>query len=142
MADTICHGVQGGLMVAAPLVSRVKNKVMLGSLIGAGFLMGALPDLIGAEGNLLEHDHWAAYRTAHFGSVAHWLQYVPMYWLHLQIDALTHGKGHRWWVWNERLWLELLLWCINLLLILWLVRLWERSRRPEGTDHLQPQSHM
>ncbi|MBI5471575.1 MAG: hypothetical protein HY961_04445 [Ignavibacteriae bacterium] len=126
MPDTICHSVQGGLMVALPFLSRIKRRAWLWSLVGLGAFMGALPDLIGAHGNLIERDNWREYRVAHFGEISEVLKFVPMYGLHLYMDSLTHSVGHRWWKWNERLWLEASLWAINVLLIAWLVRTWRR----------------
>lgn len=95
------------------------------ALIGA--LFGALPDLIGAYGNLILQDHWGLYHSAHHGSIAYALQYVPMYGLHLFIDSFAHGPGRRWWMWSERFWLEVLLWAVNIVVICWFFKVWKRN---------------
>ena len=100
---------------------------MVSILIILGVFFGALPDLIGAYGNLVEHDHWALYRRSHFGDIEETLQYVPMYWLHLQLDRLMHGPSHRWWKVDERLWLEFILWVINVVVIVWLLNVWRNQ---------------
>lgn len=70
MPDTICHSVQGGLMVAAPFVSQIKKRARLWGFVVIATFMGALPDILGAHGNYVEHDNWREYRVAHFGSAA------------------------------------------------------------------------
>lgn len=114
-------------MVAAPFVSQIKKHAWLWIFVGLAAFMGALPDIIGAHGNYIEHDNWNEYTVAHSGSVADVLKYVPMYGLHLYTDSFTHSQGHRWWKWNERLWLEALLWIINFIVIGWMVRRWRRT---------------
>jgi hypothetical protein len=115
------------LLLVAPFVGRIRKKGLLWILGLVGGLFGALPDLIGGYGNLVDHDHYRLYVSAHRGSIEQVLQYVPMYGLHLVIDTLTHGPGRRWWVWNEGLWLELLLWLVNILIFWWLVQIWRKS---------------
>ena len=133
MADTFCHGTQGGMFVLAPLLSRIQDRTWLWILVFLGVVVGALPDLFGAYGLFILNDHWALYVNAHSGAIAGVLKYIPMYWLHLLVDSITHGEGHRWWVWNERLWLEILLWAVNGLVIWWLVKRWrERSFDPRS----------
>lgn len=132
IADTICHGVQGGLLVAVLIQKWMRRKAALWILVIAGVLFGTLPDIIGAYGNLIEHDHWALYRRAHFGDIKDLLQYIPMYWMHLQFDGIMHGPGHRWWKVDERLWLEIVLWLINLLVIAWLMNSWKKRASSVG----------
>lgn len=137
IADTICHGVQGGLMLMVWLRRWIKSKPWLWVVVFLGVFFGTLPDLIGAYGNLVDHDHWTLYRNAHFGDIKQVLQYVPMYWLHLYLDTLMHGPGHRWWRMDERLWLEVVLWMINLAIIAWLVRTWKTNGKRSAA--LQPE---
>ena len=134
MADTISHATQGSLLLLSPFIARIRKFVWLGVLIAAGAFLGALPDLIGAYGNLIEHDHWALYRNAHQGEIKEVLQYVPMYWLHLRVDAQLHGQGRRWWVWNERFWAEIALWILNILLIFWFTMIF-RNNRMRAASH-------
>jgi hypothetical protein len=137
MADTICHATQGGLMALAPFIARTRKKVWIWTLFLTGALVGALPDLIGAYGNLIRRDHWRFYNYAHAGPMGEILRYVPMYWLHLFVDSYTHGPGKRWWIWDERLWLEVALWGVNLAVIAWFVRIWRRNLPPAepGSTH-------
>ncbi len=127
MADTVCHATQGGLLLLAPFIPRITKKAWLWTLAGTGAFFGALPDLLGAWGNFVLHDHWRLYGSAHFGSIAAVLQFVPMYGLHLAVDAITHGPGRNWWFWSERLWMDLLLWALNFLLIILYARVWRRA---------------
>lgn len=136
MADTICHGTEGGLMVLVLVRSWISKKALLWVLVGLGMVLGMLPDLIGAYGNIVYHDHWTLYRSAHFGAIKEVMQYVPMYWLHLYLDSLMHGPGHRWWRLGERLWLEVLLWVVNLMVILWVAKRWKRNE-----DQIDPRPH-
>ncbi len=114
-------------MVAALLLSHLKRRKWLWSVVVIGVLFGALPDLIGAHGNYVAQDRWEQYTRAHRGDVANILQYVPMYGLHLYLDEVTHGIGIRWWVLHERLWLEILLWILNVAAIAWLIKRWRQS---------------
>ncbi len=124
MADTVCHATQGGLLLLAPFLVFLRKKVWLWTLAGLGAFFGALPDLIGAWGNFILHDHWRLYGSAHYGAIAQVLRYVPMYGLHLSVDAATHGPGKHWWFWSERLWMDVLLWGLNFLLIFLYVKVW------------------
>ena len=129
MADTVSHATQGALALLAPFISRIQRRAWLWLLGILGAFFGALPDLIGAYGHFIEHDHWALYISAHRGPIKEVLQYVPMYWLHLYIDSLTHGEHHRWWKLDERLWLEGAFWMLNLLFVWWYVRIWKRNHQ-------------
>ena len=102
MPDIICHSVHGGLLVAVPFLSRLKRNKWMWSVVVLGAILGALPDLIGAHGNLVKNDHWSEYVLAHRGDVADVVKYVPMYGLHLFLDRYTHGDGIRWGGASER----------------------------------------
>ncbi|HUI09347.1 MAG TPA: hypothetical protein VL221_03410 [Bacteroidota bacterium] len=131
MADTICHATQGGLLMLAPFIARIRKKAWLWTLGAVGAFFGALPDIVGAYGIIIRGDQWRLYNVAHFGKLKRILQYVPMYSLHLYVDSFTHGPGKRWWEWNERLWLEVLLWVVNGTVIALFVRIWRRNMRKE-----------
>ena len=111
-------------MILVLVRTWIRKERWLWSVVALGLIFGMLPDLIGAYGNIIEHDQWTLYRSAHFGAIKQVLQYVPMYSLHLYMDSLMHGPGHRWWRWDERLWLEVLLWIINMVIIAWFVGSW------------------
>jgi hypothetical protein len=138
VADTLSHATQGSLLLLSPFIARIRERSWLWVLVAAGAFFGALPDLIGAYGNLIEHDHWALYRSAHQGEIKEILQYIPMYWIHLRIDALLHGQGHRWWVWSERFWAEIALWLLNILLIFWFARIFRNNRKRASSPHRVP----
>jgi len=127
MADTICHATQGGLLMLAPFIARIRKRTWLWILGGVGAFFGALPDIVGAYGLVVRDDQWRLYSVAHFGKLKQVLQYVPMYWLHLYVDSYTHGTGRRWWVWDERLWVEVSLWLVNAAVITLFVRIWKRN---------------
>jgi hypothetical protein len=117
-------------MLLAPFISRIRRKVWIWVLALAGAFFGALPDLFGAYGNLIRHDQWKLYTSAHAGPRGEILRYVPMYWLHLFVDSFTHGQGKRWWIWDELLWVEVALWMVNLAIIAWFVRIWRSNLPP------------
>ncbi len=129
MSDTISHATQGGLILLGPFIYRIRRRIWLWVLGAIGAFFGALPDLLGAYGYLIRHDHMGLYQSAHTGAIASVLQYVPMYWLHLRVDSVTHGPMHRWWIMGERLWLELLFWTINIAMIWWYSKIWRRTHQ-------------
>lgn len=135
MADTVCHATQGGLLLLAPFIARISKKTWLWTIAGIGAFFGALPDLLGVWGTFILHDHWRLYGSAHFGAIAGVLQYVPMYGLHLAVDAFTHAPGKHWWFWSERLWVDVAFWVLNFLLIFLYARIWRRTtaRRAAST---------
>ncbi len=132
MSDTISHATQGGLLLIGPFIHRIRRKAWLWVLAFIGGFLGALPDLIGAYGNFIRHDHWTLYLSSHQGRIASVLQYVPMYWLHLRIDSVTHGPNHRWWIMGERLWLEIVFWTVNFVVIGWYMRIWRKRNASEA----------
>jgi len=131
MADTLCHATQGGLLMLAPFIARIRKKFWIWVLGAVGAFFGALPDIVGAYGLVVRGDGWRLYNIAHFGRLKQVLQYVPMYWLHLYVDSYTHGAGRRWWAWDERLWLEVTLWVVNGAVIALFVRIWRRNQARE-----------
>jgi hypothetical protein len=132
MSDTISHATQGALLLLGPFIARIRRRMWLWILALTGALFGALPDLIGAYGNFIRHDHWLLYQSSHHGAIANALQYVPMYWLHLHVDSMTHGAQERWWVFEERLWLEGVFWSVNVACMLWYVRIWKTKAPPDS----------
>ena len=135
MSDTISHATQGGLLLLGPFIAWVRRATWVWILASIGGIFGALPDLIGVYGYLINNDHWALYRSSHHGAIANVLQYVPMYWLHLRVDSITHGPDTRWWMLGERLWLEILFWVVNISCIWWYVRIWKRRRWVSDMAH-------
>jgi len=82
-------------------------------LIFFGALIGALPDLIGIYGNYILYDNWNLYLSAHSGSIYNILRYTIIYTIHPYLDTFMHGEGKEWWIWNQRLWLEIVIILIN-----------------------------
>ena len=114
-------------MLLAPFISRIRKRVVLWSLAAVGGILGDLPDLIGLYGYFFKHDHGFLYGSSHHGAVKDVLQYIPMYALHLGVDSLTHAPGREWYGWNVRIWLQVIMWIVNVVLIMWFVRIWRRN---------------
>jgi hypothetical protein len=129
LADPLSHATQGALMLLAPFITRLRKKMVLFLLAVVGGILGVLPDLIGLYGFILRHDHGVLYESAHHGGVKDVLQYIPMYALHLAVDSLTHDPDRQWYGWNVRVWLQILLWMVNIAGTLWVVRIWKNKRK-------------
>ncbi len=127
MSDPLSHATQGALMLLAPVISKLRNKIWLWLLVVLGGAMGALPDLLGLYGFAIRHDHGDLYWNAHHGLVKDALQYLPMYALHLAVDSLTHDPDRDWYGWKLRIWLQIIFWLLNGLLIAWFVRIWNAN---------------
>jgi hypothetical protein len=128
MPDTICHATQGGLILLGPFMALIRRRIWIWILALIGGLFGALPDLFGIYGHLVLHDHGSLYSSARQGAIANYLQYLPMYWLHLSLDKFTQGRGA--FITEEWTWLEVLLWIVNLTVIWWFVKIWRTNKRP------------
>ena len=138
--DIVQHAAHGYLMVR--LIEAGTGTVLPLPLEAGSALVGALPDLIGMYGTLILKDDWRLYThahepyrfvqvvqrsfkngvrsdmtvnevPAHKATIAWWLRWLPPYGLHLFLDKHTHGTGKRWWVWRERLWLEIVGWIVT-----------------------------
>ena len=122
-------------MMLAPFIGWVRKKYVLIVLAFAGGVLGVLPDLIGLYGMILKRSG-AMYDSAHIGTLRDNLQYIPMYALHLGVDSLTHDPDRQWYGWNVRVWLQIVLWVVNIAVIVWFVRIWKRNQRKEqsGAD--------
>ena len=122
-------------MMLAPFIGWVRKKYVLIVLAFAGGVLGVLPDLIGLYGMILKRSG-AMYDSAHIGTLRDHLQYIPMYALHLGVDSLTHDPDRQWYGWNVRVWLQIVLWVVNIAVIVWFVRIWKRNQRKEqsGAD--------
>lgn len=107
--DSIQHSFAGYLM-AFVFFSNIY-------LILICILLGAIPDLMGWLEKVVYHDPkaWSWYAKIHYEWWPLW--FIPPIGLHVFLDRLTHGPGKRWWVWKERLWLEILAWLI--LIVIW-----------------------
>lgn len=101
--DTISHAV-GGYLLGNLLLCPIPICILLA-------FFGLLPDLIGWLEKITKHDPdaWNWYVWAHSMNI---LWVIPSYSLHCILDKYTHGKGKRWWIKSERLWAEILYWCI------------------------------
>lgn len=124
--DIVQHGAHGFLMAKAfEYFSGIDASL---SLEISSAVAGALPDLIGVAGQLIERnsdDPWRLYNLAHKGYVGefflrrvwlYWLRLMPPYFLHIWLDTLCHDPGKRWWVWKERMWMEIVGWIISIIL--------------------------
>jgi hypothetical protein len=126
MPDTIAHATQGGLILLGPFIAFIRRRIWIWILVILGGLFGALPDLLGAYGFLVKHDHGALYFSAHHGAIAETLQYVPMYWLHLRLDSITHGRHSM--ITPEYVWIEVVVWTVNLMLMWWFAKIWRTNQ--------------
>lgn len=82
-----------------------------------------LPDVFGIAGGSDRGD-FKLYNNAHNQNpdnvkVFKKYQWNPLYYFHVWQDKYTHGPGQRWWVWNERLWVEVLTDAIQLTFLTW-----------------------
>ena len=114
-------------MMLAPFISRIRKKRILWSLAAVGGFLGVLPDVIRFYGFVFRRDHGILYQSSHFGALKDVLQYIPMYGLHVAIDSFTHDPDLEWHGWNVRIWLQLILWAINIVLIMWFVKIWRKN---------------
>ena len=128
MPDPLCHATQGGLMMVAPFLRFIRHKSTLIALAVVGAILGDLPDIIGVFGEFILKDDQKLYWSAHTGSIAGVLHYIPMYWLHIFLDTFTHTMEDRWSVWNEWVGFEAVAWTLNILVITWFVRIWKKKR--------------
>lgn len=118
-------------MMLAPFIARIRRRVTLVLLVAAGGALGVLPDLIGVYGFVF-HPGGEHYASAHEGVLKESLQYIPMYAMHLAVDSLTHDPDRQWYGWNVRVWLQVVLWAVNIALIVWFARIWRKNRREAG----------
>lgn len=105
--DTIMHGFVGYLF-AFVFFSNVYIILLC-------ILLGVLPDVIGYIEKIIKRNPtaWGWYSKIHYDWW--WLWIIPPIGLHVLLDRFTHGEGKRWWIYKERLWLEVLLWLLLLL---------------------------
>jgi hypothetical protein len=127
MADPVCHATQGALMMVAPFISRLRKRVVLWALVCAGALLGDLPDLLGVYGFFVRNDHGEMYDSAHIGHISKVLVFIPMYGLHLSLDSIMHEYEKEPRLFTDWLWLEVLMWIMNIVLIYGFVRIWKRN---------------
>ncbi len=129
MADPVCHATQGALMMVAPFISRIRKRVVLWTLVCVGAVLGDLPDLLGVYGYLVKHDSGELYESAHLGPISKVLVFIPMYGLHLSLDLIMHEYERESGLYKEWLWLEVLMWIVNIVLIYAFVRVWKKNRQ-------------
>jgi hypothetical protein len=129
MADPVCHATQGALIMVAPFISRLHKRVILWTLVCVGAVLGDLPDLLGVFGFFVRNDHGELYESAHIGPISKVLVFIPMYGLHLCLDSVMHEMERERNVFSEWLWLEVLMWVVNILLIYAFVRIWKKNVR-------------
>ena len=114
-------------MLLAPFISHDRKRFWLWMLAFFGALFGVLPDLFYFYGIIFEHGDTHLYVSAHYGAIRNVLQYIPMYDLHLAVDSQTHNPDRQWYGWNVRIWLQVILWVVNIAVIVWFTRIWRRN---------------
>ncbi len=100
---------------------------MLIWLAVTGAILGELPDLLGLYGHVVLHDHNNLYNAAHYGAIKGVIEYIPMCTLHLWLDSYTHEMMDRWSLTNEWVVTEIAMWAINVVLIIWFVKIIKRQ---------------
>jgi hypothetical protein len=126
MPDPIAHATQGSLILLGPFIAFVRRRIWVGILVLIGGSLGDLPDLLGIYGYMVERDNGALYESAHRGEIAETLQYLPMYWLHIRLDEVTHDRHS--YITRDWFWIEIVVWIINLLLIWLYVKIFRKHR--------------
>jgi hypothetical protein len=129
MADPICHAAQGGLILLAPFIARLRRQFPVWVIAIVGGILGVLPDVIGAFGLFLLGDEGRLYEQAHSGAIKEVIQYIPMTWLHLFLDSFMHDPYFTWNDLNVRGTLAVLLWLVNIGVIVWFVRIYRRNNK-------------
>jgi hypothetical protein len=114
-------------MLLAPFLSRIRKRIWLWILVTIGATFGVLPDLLGAYGFLIARDNGQLYVSAHSGAISNVLRFIPMSALHLAVDYLAHDNGNGWHVRNGRLWVDIVMWLVNFVVIYWFVIIWKRN---------------
>ena len=117
-------------MMLAPFIAWVRKKYILIALAVVGGVLGVLPDLLGLYGMIVRRSG-QIYDSAHIGMLRDHLHYIPMYALHLGVDSLTHDPDRQWYGWNVRVWLQIVLWIVNIVIIVWFYRIWKRNQPGE-----------
>lgn len=126
--DTVQHTAHGILIseITIKICTAVNTEVdmfFLSVLYFINVVASFLPDLIGWLEKLYykNNSKWNWYKKVHTISETNFLIYIPGSLLHIILDTFVHGDGKRWWVWNERLWVEILGWLLTILVayIIW-----------------------
>ena len=114
-------------MMLAPFIAWVRKKYVLLAIAFVGGVLGVLPDLLGVFGMIFKR-YGGLYDSAHIGPLRDQLVYIPMYALHLGVDSLTHDPDRQWYGWNVRVWLQILMWIVNIAIIVWFYRIWKKNQ--------------
>lgn len=126
MPDPIAHATQGSLILLGPFIAFVRRRIWIWIFVFIGAFLGDLPDLLGVYGQVVAHDQGALRLSAHRGAVAEKLEYIPMYWLHLRLDDITHDRHS--YITRDWIWVEILVWITNLLIIWMFVKVWRKHQ--------------
>lgn len=137
MASTPNHAVQGAvlmclmlkalhwiLFLTAPVFTWLMvpfTPIVCAVFATLGAVLGALPDIIGWMGRIVEPFDWTLYGEAHSGSLARILKRFPPYWLHLKVDTFFHTEANHGHWWPSLWWMEAGFWIVNGLLAWWLL---------------------
>ena len=116
-------------MMLAPFIARLHSRVRLWVLAAVGAFFGILPDLVALVGFGILRDKGGLWFSAHGGQVSDVLQYIPMYALHIAIDSLTRDPEQEWHGLNVRVWVQVVLWLLNISVGYWFYRIWRRNVR-------------
>lgn len=117
--DTVQHVAHGFI------ISAITEKIachfeagitLVAILYFANIFASLLPDLAGWLEKVHYNDksRWNWYKSLHRIDFNNFLVFIPGGLLHIWLDSFCHADGKRWWIWNERLWLEILGWIVTL----------------------------
>lgn len=128
--DTVNHALTGFLTTAIPTTLLGISFPIIISIGIIGAILGAFPDIIGEYYAHCKKDGYAMYASFHTGEISKKIKKYFIYptMLHIWLDKKCHGVGERWyagiwyeyfmpWRWREWMWLEMLMWLINLILL-------------------------
>jgi len=138
MSSLLNHGLQGVIastllfLIFASFVSFLMTSpfilLMVALFGGVCTYYSTLPDIYGIAGGSAK-GNWNLYNNAHNQNPANVKVYNkykknPLYYLHVWQDKYMHQPGQRWWVWNERLWVEVVTDILWLSILIFLYGWW------------------
>ncbi len=126
MPDPLAHATQGSIILLAPFIAFIRRWIWIGLIVIIGAVLGDLPDLIGIYGYWVTQDGGALRDSAHHGEIAESLQYLPMYWLHIRLDQITHDRHS--YITRKWAWVEAGVWGTNIVIIWAFLTVWRRNQ--------------
>jgi len=128
--DSLNHATTGFLLGYIIFLRNKKVAITVGILFS---LISLVPDIGGEYMAHVNNDNYEWYNSAHNGNINSYMQYIPPWFLHTTLDKYSHGLNNRWyagiwweylipWKWKEMMWLEMTMWLVNIILIIYLFK--------------------